>query len=133
MVPVTPAEISTGQGSSRAGRALIAQEQRGFNCADAVAQGESMKISEAAEKIHQCLMAQTEKPRSFSETVNSFLCSEHCRKKIAFMRSHNSTFITDYNSAMANCISPREKNKILYEKIDVLKKDIAQLHRDVNQ
>ncbi|MFS7980112.1 hypothetical protein Hanom_Chr10g00935511 [Helianthus anomalus] len=31
MVPVTPAETSTGQGNSGDGRALIVQEQRGFN------------------------------------------------------------------------------------------------------
>ena len=30
-------------------------------------------------------------------------------------------------------ISLRENNKILYEKIEALKKDITQLHRDVNQ
>ncbi|MFS7928339.1 hypothetical protein Hanom_Chr04g00319601 [Helianthus anomalus] len=34
---------------------------------------------------------------------------------------------------MGKCISLLENNKILYEKIEVLKKDIAQLHRDVNQ
>ncbi|KAF5782518.1 hypothetical protein HanXRQr2_Chr11g0496791 [Helianthus annuus] len=34
---------------------------------------------------------------------------------------------------MAKYIDLRENNKILYEKIDALKKDIAQLHRDVNQ
>ncbi|MFS7936714.1 hypothetical protein Hanom_Chr05g00419041 [Helianthus anomalus] len=94
-----------------------------------------MKISEAAaaEKIHQCLMAQTEEPRSLFETVNSLLCFEHCRKKVALLRSHNSTLINDYNSAMGNCTSLRENNKILYEKIDALKKDIVQLDRDVNQ
>ncbi|MFS8023433.1 hypothetical protein Hanom_Chr16g01451401 [Helianthus anomalus] len=67
---------------------------------------------------HQCLLAQTEEPRSLSNMVNSLLSSEHCRNKIALMRAHNSTLITDYNSAMAN---------------DALKKDIAQLHLDVNQ
>ncbi|MFS7963002.1 hypothetical protein Hanom_Chr08g00733081 [Helianthus anomalus] len=65
--------------------------------------------------------------------VNSLLCSEHCRNKLALMRAHNSALIIDYDSAMAKCISFRENNKILYEKIDALKKDIAQLHLDVNQ
>ncbi|MFS7966893.1 putative transcription factor interactor and regulator CCHC(Zn) family [Helianthus anomalus] len=37
MVPVPSAETSTGQGNSGARRMLIAQEQRGFNLADAVA------------------------------------------------------------------------------------------------
>ncbi|MFS7934933.1 hypothetical protein Hanom_Chr05g00397491 [Helianthus anomalus] len=92
-----------------------------------------MKIFKVVEKIHQCLTTQTEETRSLFETVNSLLCSEHYRKKIALMRSHNSALITDYNSAMAKCISLRENNKILYEKIAALKKDIAQLHRDVNQ
>ncbi|MFS7975685.1 hypothetical protein Hanom_Chr10g00883531 [Helianthus anomalus] len=49
------------------------------------------------------------------------------------MGTHNSALINDYNSAMSKCISVRENNKILYEKIDALKKDIAQLHLDVNQ
>ncbi|MFS7970983.1 putative transcription factor interactor and regulator CCHC(Zn) family [Helianthus anomalus] len=133
MVPVTPAETSIGQGNSRAGRALIAQEQHGFNWADVVAHVESMKLSEAVEKIHQCLMAQTEELRSLSETVNSLLCSGHCRKKIALMRSHNFVLITDYNSAMAKCIILRENHKSLNEKIDSLKKDIAQHHLEVNQ
>ncbi|MFS8019310.1 hypothetical protein Hanom_Chr15g01402321 [Helianthus anomalus] len=94
-----------------------------------------MKLSEvaSAEKIHQYLMAQTEEPRSLSEMVNSLLCIEHCRKKVALPRSQNSALITDYNSATGKCISLRENNKILYENIDALKKDITQLHRDVNQ
>ncbi|MFS8007240.1 putative transcription factor interactor and regulator CCHC(Zn) family [Helianthus anomalus] len=79
MVPVTPAETltSTGQGNSGAGRALISQEQHSFNWADAVARVESMKLSEttALEKVHQCLMALTEEPKSLSETVNSLLCT----------------------------------------------------------
>ncbi|MFS7928340.1 hypothetical protein Hanom_Chr04g00319611 [Helianthus anomalus] len=89
MIPVTPAETSTstGQGNSRVGRALIAQEHRGFNWADAVAQVESMKLSEAVavEKAHQCLMTLTEETKSISETVNSLLGTEHCRKKVAFL------------------------------------------------
>ncbi|XP_021996295.1 papilin-like [Helianthus annuus] len=137
MVPVTPAETATssGQGNSGAGRALIAQEQNGFNWADAVAQVESMKLSESAavDKVHQCLMAMTEEPKSLAETVNSLLCTEHCRKKVALLRSQNSALITDNNTVMGKYISLRENNKILYEKIEALKKDIAQLHRDVNR
>ncbi|MFS7919655.1 hypothetical protein Hanom_Chr03g00215231 [Helianthus anomalus] len=129
MVPVTRAETSTsiGQGNSGAGRALIMQEQRGFNWADVVAQVESMKLAEtvAAEKVHQCLMALTEEPKSLPKMVNSLLCTEHCRKKVAFLRSQNSALIIDYNSAIGKCISLRENNKIFYEKIEALKKDIA--------
>ncbi|KAF5777973.1 hypothetical protein HanXRQr2_Chr12g0542071 [Helianthus annuus] len=39
----------------------------------------------------------------------------------------------DYNSVTTKYISLRKNNKILYEKIEALKKDIAQLHKDVNQ
>ncbi|XP_021971535.1 altered inheritance of mitochondria protein 21-like [Helianthus annuus] len=75
----------------------------------------------------------TEEPKSLSEMVNSLLCTGNCRKKDAFMRSKNSPLITDYNNAMGKYINLRENHKILYEKIEALKKDIAQLHRDVNQ
>ncbi|MFS8021069.1 hypothetical protein Hanom_Chr16g01423101 [Helianthus anomalus] len=34
---------------------------------------------------------------------------------------------------MSKCISLREKNKLLYEKVEAQKKDIAQLHKDLNQ
>ncbi|MFS7930603.1 hypothetical protein Hanom_Chr04g00346191 [Helianthus anomalus] len=78
-------------------------------------------------------MAQTEEPRLRSQMLNSLLCSEHCRNKIALMRAHNSALITDYNSAMAKCTSLRENNKILYEKIGALKKVTTQIHLDVNQ
>ncbi|MFS8008306.1 putative transcription factor interactor and regulator CCHC(Zn) family [Helianthus anomalus] len=136
-VPVTPAETSTstGQGNSEARRALVPQEQNGFSCADAVAQVESMKLSKnvVVERAHQCLMVMTKEPKSLSETVNSLLCTKHCRKKVAFLRSQNSALITDYNNAMGKCISLQENNKIRYEKIEALKKDIAQLHIDVNQ
>ncbi|MFS7929002.1 hypothetical protein Hanom_Chr04g00327461 [Helianthus anomalus] len=65
--------------------------------------------------------------------LNSILCTEHRRKKDALIRSQNFALITYYNCAMGKCISLRENNKILCEKLDALKKDIAQLHRDVNQ
>ncbi|MFS8002664.1 hypothetical protein Hanom_Chr13g01204741 [Helianthus anomalus] len=94
-----------------------------------------MKLSEiaAVERVHQCLMAMTEEPKSLSDTVNSLLCTKHYRKKVALLRSQNSTLITDYNTVMGKYISLQENNKILYEKIEALKKDITQLHRDVNQ
>ncbi|MFS7962839.1 hypothetical protein Hanom_Chr08g00731241 [Helianthus anomalus] len=64
-----------------------------------------MSEAASAEKVHQCLMAQTEEPISLSEMVNSLLCTEHYRKKVTLLRSQNSALITDYNNAMGKCIS----------------------------
>ncbi|MFS8007539.1 hypothetical protein Hanom_Chr14g01262201 [Helianthus anomalus] len=52
--------------------------------------------------------------------VNSLLCSDHCRNKLA----KNFNLINDYNSAMSKCISLRENNKLLYEEVEAQKKNI---------
>ncbi|MFS7997685.1 hypothetical protein Hanom_Chr12g01144821 [Helianthus anomalus] len=49
------------------------------------------------------------------------------------MRAHNFSLINDYNSAKSKCISLQENNKLLYEKVEVQKKDIAYLHKELNQ
>ncbi|XP_022004044.1 uncharacterized protein LOC110901531 [Helianthus annuus] len=79
------------------------------------------------------VQTQPDKPRSLIDTVNYLLCTEPCRNRVAQLRALNSKMMDDYNRVMEKYIGLRENNKILYEKIDALKKDIAQLHRDVNQ
>ncbi|MFS8007832.1 putative transcription factor interactor and regulator CCHC(Zn) family [Helianthus anomalus] len=101
--------------------------------ADVVAHVESLKIYDIEEVNHQCLMAQTKESKSLSETVNSLLCSKHCRNKITPMGAHILSLINDYNSAVSKCMSLRDNNKILFGKIYALKKDITHLHLDVNQ
>ncbi|MFS8004154.1 hypothetical protein Hanom_Chr13g01222341 [Helianthus anomalus] len=64
--------------------------------------------------------------------VNSLLCSDHYRNKLAQIRAHNFNLINDYNSAMSQCISLREKNNLVYEKVETQKEDITQLHKHLN-
>ncbi|KAJ0489428.1 hypothetical protein HanHA300_Chr12g0443971 [Helianthus annuus] len=82
---------------------------------------------------HAQVQTQPDKPRSLIDTVNYLLCTKPCRNRVAQLRALNSKIMDDYNSVTTKYISLRENNKILYEKIEALKKDIAQLHRDVNQ
>ncbi|KAJ0767171.1 putative nuclear polyadenylated RNA-binding protein Nab2/ZC3H14 [Helianthus annuus] len=77
--------------------------------------------------------AQPDKPRSLIDTVNYLLCIEPCRNKVAQLRALNSKMMDDYNSAMTQCIGLRQRNKLLTEKVEAQKKDIAQLHLDLNQ
>ncbi|MFS7990844.1 hypothetical protein Hanom_Chr11g01063671 [Helianthus anomalus] len=78
-------------------------------------------------------MAQTDEPKSLIDTVNTLLCSDHCRSKLAQLRAHNFNLINDYNSSMTKCIGLRENNKLLTKNVEAQKKDIDLLHKDLNQ
>ncbi|KAJ0575910.1 putative nuclear polyadenylated RNA-binding protein Nab2/ZC3H14 [Helianthus annuus] len=96
-------------------------------------QAQQAAVNSPAPQAQAQVQTQPDKPRSLIDTVNYLLCTEPCRNRVAQLRALNSKMMDDYNSVMAKYIGLRENNKILYEKIDALKKDIAQLHRDVNQ
>ncbi|MFS7890064.1 hypothetical protein Hanom_Chr00s000006g01614371 [Helianthus anomalus] len=94
-------------------------------------QAQQVVVNGPAPQAHA--QTQPDKPRSLIDTVNYLFCTDPCRNKVAQLRALNSKMMNDYNRVITQCINLRYRNKLLTEKVEAEKKDIAQLHFDVNQ